>query len=107
MEFFAGFFDQMGDLVAQLVIPSDTYFDSKLGSLQETLNSKFNLDSLDIQFDSVIQPQEPAKIPFLYGTYIDFGWFTPYIDNVHTAVSALLILSTFMYLLKHIRGFFS
>ena len=93
--------------MAQLVIPSDNYFSDNLSSLQTTLNNKFGIDSLDITFDSVIQPNEPAKIPFLYGTYIDFGWFTPYIDNVHMAVSALLILSTFMYLLKHIRGFFS
>ena len=64
-------------------------------------------DLTDIEFQTPSNTDTPPEIPFLMGTTISFAWITPYTPMIKSAVSAMLILATFMYLLRNIKGFFS
>lgn len=73
-----------------------------------TVNNKLGLSELQgMTFQTPQTPSRAPEINFLMGTKISFEWFEPYITPVRFGITSMIWLSVFMYILKHIRGFFT
>lgn len=101
VSFFKDFWDGLVEFIKSIFIPSDDFWDSKVGGLQDTLESKLGADGYKQVMESMANVNSGAvpntQITLLGATFsiFDFDLFNQYKGYIHTffyAVFAVLLL---------------
>lgn len=104
INFTAGFFETLGDTVAGWFIPSEEYFDNKYYELNGKVESKFAyVQVFKESIGTTISDPLNYRIPFLMGTYIDFGWYAGYRAYIKGFISAFLWVLTLANIIKDFK----
>lgn len=104
INFTTGFFETLGDTVAGWFIPGEDYFDNKYQEINTKLESKFAY--VKVFKDSItttISDPLNYRIPFLAGTYIDFGWYSGYRAYIKGFISAFLWVLTIANIIRDLK----
>lgn len=112
-DFFKNLFDGLVDFFKSIFVPSDKYFDDKLGGLQKGLESKLGTDGYKQIMDSLSNASSgtppSVKMTILGVTFsvFDIAFLTKNLSYIHAFVYAIFAVLLLRYHINNVHKIIS